>query len=449
MENELDEIQKNIREYFASEESFNNIIIKKITDEYIEIGMQEYRISVRLMWVSFSDYLDFENANDLIEITRYISDGYSEEIFYYASQRNLYYENNLKKIEVWRRKLNSFNNRYIEGAYIKEDKFGEFLLEENRDTDLCINEHHTEKLYLRFNIGKIKIVVSNPTQIFKLMFMNSNIFGIDSFWDKFLTIKIIGAKRDELNNYLQQAMFILNIYNNNKLLFGVENKLRHTTNQYEYEPNEKYLYFEETAHVAPLAYYNEAINLTNEASFLYYYKVLEYFFIICQKEKLKNVIECFNIEEEKIRTKRYISNQEKYLNTCKNDNKLINEISKIYTAEERICLRNVIKNINADGTVLKIVKEYFFEEMLEDDDAGNIDISNMKIESFIDRLYKYRNSIVHGKSDFKFNSRVPNYLEKYQDSVKMESWNYIIQKLALLCVKKFCYNNSHLIKFSI
>lgn len=449
LKDKLKEIEENINAFLKKSTGFNQINIKKITDEYIELGTSEYNITVRLKWIHFSDYLEFENAKDLDKIITYTK-SCANDIFYYAAKEKLYCERNLESIKVWNGKLNSFNNRYIQGFFNQGSKLGEFLIEENRNLDLNSNEESEGKLYLKFNIGQVMIEVSAPSQIFRLMFMKINIFGVDSFWNKFLTIKIIGAKKTDLNQYLQQAMFILNIYNNNKLLFGVEDKLRHEPNEYDYTPNEEYLYFEETAYIAPLSYYNEASNLTNEASFLYYYKVLEYFFIICQKDKLKNIIKNYsNVEEDLIKMKNEISEQEKLLRTLRNDNNLINDIGKIYNSQEEICLNKVLEIINSDGMVSKLIKECFWSEMLESDDVGNIDIHKISIKVFGNKLYKYRNSIVHGKSDFKFNSRVPDYLEDYDESIKIESWNYIMQKLALLCIKKFCYNDSSLIKFSI
>lgn len=448
MENKLKEIEENISAFFKEGKEFDQINIRKITDEYVELGISEHNIIVKLKWIQFSDYLDFENAKDIERIITYTK-SCTEKIFCYAAKEKLYCERNLETVKVWSDKLNSFNNRYIKGFYNQGSKLGEFLIEENRNIDSRRNKEEEEKLYLKFDIGQVKVVVSAPTQIFKLMFMQINIFGVDSFWDKFLTIKIIGAKKADLNQYMQQAMFILNIYNDNKLLFGIEDRLRHEPNKYDYTPNERYLHFEETAYIAPLSYYNEASNLTNEASFLYYYKVLEYFFIICQKDKLKNIIKKFDVEENLIKLKNEISEQEKLLRISKNDNSLINEIGKIYNTQEEICLNKVLESINENGVVLKLINEFFCIEMLESDDAGNIDIHKISIRTFGNKLYKYRNSIVHGKSDFKFNSRVPDYLEDYHESIKIECWNYIMQKLALLCIKKFCYNNSSLINFSI
>ena len=133
---------------------------------------------------------------------------------------------------------------------------------------------------------------------------------------------------------------------------------------------------------------------------MYYYKVLEFFFFI------------------------YKNNDSEY-------------------EKEEICLKRLLQKLNRDNDeVRETIDMYFGEHLLEIDDNNNIDIYNISIEKFAEKLYKYRNSIVHGKyNETNLLIHVPMNLINNYEAVKVKGWNNICRNLALLSIKHFCFDN--------
>ena len=402
-------IKMRIQEYLDNSESYKGIYVSDINRIYIELKNRNDRVCIKIF---FEELFRRYNARDNeIENYRKILCGLSKwrisNTFWDISANKYYYDKN-EKLEIWTNKLASYENRLIVGFYNKRGRKAEFLMEESRNVPLD-EEGYAKKinLLLEFYIGKIKIKMSKPTSMFKLIYRYWINADYDAWWDYYETIQIEGVNRKNLNKYLQQAIFWCNRYNNinneSILKFGAETTLKHYSNYYEYDESGVIIQFPDSKYdEKPLAFYNQAFAGTNETAFLYYYKVLEFFF--------------------------YISKN-----------------SRIEYGSEETCLKRLLLELDFEYKVKEIIEEYFGEYLLEKDDINNIDFYNITIEKFAEKLYKYRNSVVHGKYDeTNLLTHVPmNLIEDYED-IKLKGWNSIAQELAFLCIIYFCFDNTEI-----
>ena len=259
-----------------------------------------------------------------------------------------------------------------------------------------------------------KINIGQPSDLFKVVY--SNFENDDYFvgWDVYKTIKISSVAREKIEEEVQKVLFILNYYfpsiykedvpRIEKLFYdGDEFTDTAFERQEEGFPTTLTFVYEE-----PIAFFNEAKKMKgNLLSFLYYYKILEYFFIKSRKEEIKNQIEDYN------------------RNT--NANKLdtfIDEITKLYKEDEQSCLEILFNNTEIKENVIALIEDYYDKGFLETKD----------LKDFSTEIYKYRNSIVHGKSDYKFDIQLPKIFE----CQNQKKWLIIIEKIALLIIEAFC-----------
>lgn len=298
------------------------------------------------------------------------------------------------------------------GFYNRRSKKAEFIMEESRHIPLQENGYpYITDLILNFKINKVKVEISDPSPIFKLLFKKYISCDLKAWWKYFESINIEGSCRNELNSYLQQALFINNIYNEihgeSILKFGIESQLRHYSNYYEYDNTNTDAIFPKSNYEEPIAFYNQAVNGTDETAFLYYYKVLEYFFHISKKE------------------------------------------AKIDCKSEVICLERVLTELNNHRYIERTIWADLYDYMLEKDDRNNININTISIKTFSEKLYRYRNSVAHGKADEKTNllSHVPMNLIDEEGQRKLDGWNSIGNALAYKCIEYFCFDDFNLFKF--
>lgn len=404
-------IKIRMQEYFDSSDSYRGIYISDINNRFIELKNGMDRVCVK---IPFEELFQRYNCQEDKAIEKYRRILYSmskmkiSNTFWDISANKYYYDKG-KKIELWENELTSYENRLIVGFYNERGRKAEFLMEESRNVPL--NEDGYAKkinLLLEFYIGKIKIKMSKPTVMFKLIYRDFINMDFDAWWDYYETIQIEGVSRKKLNKYLQEAIFLSNLYNNidNEIIlkFGVETTLKHYSNYYKYDSMNNIIKFPESNYdEKPLAFYNQAFAGTDETAFLYYYKVLECFF--------------------------YVSKN-----------------SKVIHEDEETCLKRLLLELDFNGEVDRIIQEYFSECLLEKDDRNNINLCNISIEKFAQKLYKYRNSVVHGKYDeTNLLVHVPMNLIEDDEDIKLKGWNSILQNLALLCIKYFCFDNMKLI----
>ncbi|CAH0169128.1 hypothetical protein [Peribacillus simplex] len=256
-----------------------------------------------------------------------------------------------------------------------------------------------------FSIGDVQITVKRPSNLFRFIFTNLTYDKYFGDFDSYFTISLVGVSKDKLEEILQQAMFIIGKYNPSSLgdyptimefsgydemwdLIGSEEEPKDIKNEFSF-----------SNYPEPIHFYNEGKSDNDPLNF---YKVLEYFYIISRKDDLKALSDKLN-EDGDI----------DYFTT---------EVTKIYRTDEFSMLHNLLRNLR---DVPPIIKEAHNQLL----------ISEESLEVFADKLYTYRNSIVHSKKDAGFNMAIPKYLSLENEY----KWNVILEQLALLCIEKFCF----------
>jgi len=396
------EIKNELEKYFFNSSCYKNIYVGDVNKEFIEIKNRANRVIVKIPFDKLFLYSYTKNVNELdcyIKVLNRIKHK-SDDLFIQLSYNYDYIDKKNKRLETWYNKLSSYEDRAIIGFYNDRGRIAEFLMEETRQ---MASDDTKRKFMLEFSIGNASVKISEPSSIFKLIFKKYISCDYDGWWEYFNTINIEGVSRNKLNKHLQQSLFINNIYNSSKgksiLKFGVESQLRTYPNNYDYNGLNINSVFPESNYEKPLAFYNEAFNGTDETAFLYYYKVLEVFFCISKGKS------------------------------------------------ELICLEKLLMKLNFGNDVTDVIGCEFKSYMLEKDDINNIDCENVSIKIFAEKLYKYRNSVAHGKDDINLLSHIPMNLIEQDDAKKMRGWNEITKKLAYICIKYFCFDNFELLSY--
>ena len=162
--------------------------------------------------------------------------------------------------------------------------------------------------------------------------------------------------------------------------------------------------FTDLNYVEALSFYNAGMSIKEkEISFQYFYKVLEYFFLICRKDE-------------------FISKIGQY-NQSNNIDEFIQEVTSIYKQNEEIQLSILLKSINSD--LQKQINDAYREGYIKQN----------TLDSFSDSLYLYRNKIVHGKSDERFIIKLPSLVGNEEEKY----WTNTVNLIAEILIKKYCF----------
>lgn len=262
---------------------------------------------------------------------------------------------------------------------------------------------------IEFSIGEVKVKVGSPTNIFKLI--NNHFYEDIQYkmpwygeWERFLSISFTGIKKEEVENYLQQAMYIISLNNSalSSLTVGFDYR--------SWEEDEKGIFIK-NGKSYKVAAYSDVINFYNEArkpgsldKALNYYKVLEYFFIINRENEILSAVDKYN--------------------KMGNKADLISSMSKIAKENEEINLKLLIERIYPK--INGIIQDAFEKNLIKEN----------SYLAFAEELYSVRNDFVHAKQNHrKFEVWVPSILkedEKYE-------WIHILGKVAIACIEEFCF----------
>lgn len=271
-----------------------------------------------------------------------------------------------------------------------------------------------------FNIEDVCVVIDQPSFLFDVI-MNG--FNNDKYYDSYSyhTISLKGISSENYEEYLTKALFLIGYFNSSTvdsqypscLEFLGEYYWKYATDEEKVEERRKNnndfakLKFTNIRYYEALAFYNEGMRLNgHEISFQYFYKVLEYFFLICRKEEFKNIINDYN-------------------NTNHMDD-FIKKVTDIYKQDEESQLKVLLKSIQnkINGLI-----SYSFQ---------NGYILNSSIDDFSTQLYLYRNTIVHGKSDNRYTLKMPINLSANKENY----WNMVVREIAEALINKYCFSES-------
>lgn len=258
---------------------------------------------------------------------------------------------------------------------------------------------------LNFKIDDVEIEIGSPSETFKLIF---NHISTDQYfdWGHYYTIKLRNVKKNMLEDYLQNALYFLHKYyppdwvNEYPFIF-----------QYTYLEDKwgggKEVDDSISDQNLSLGNYTEALAFYNEGKrkrdFLNFYRVLEYFFLISRKDDFESFIFDYNQN--------------------KDIDKVLNKITKVYKQSEEVLLENFLNKIN---NIEAIMDKAFSKRLIN---------NKTDKEEFASKLYTYRNSRVHGKRDTKMDLLVPAIVDSNN-----KDWEIIIENIAELVVKQFCYS---------
>lgn len=308
--------------------------------------------------------------------------------------------------------LNSNFTIYEDTGFLFED-YAEFMLEYKYDNTSDIEEMN------EFNIGSVIIKVQEPTPLLaKALWLE----GDNCFMPEELTsISLKGVKKENVEAYLQQALFLIGNYSPSNMTIEypkVERFLGEDIVTYYAEAEElqkgiinsdnidvKTKKFSELKYTEVLSFYNKGMSMKEEQlGFLYFYKVIEYFFLINRKDE-------------------FITNISNY-NKNGDIDSFIKKVTDIYYKKESEQLKLVLKSIETSlKPILKSAKE---SKKITDENNTN---------EFANALYNYRNSITHGKSDTNLFLKLPTPLS-ISDT---KFWNSTTLEISKILINKYCF----------
>lgn len=316
--------------------------------------------------------------------------------------------------------------KYFEKNGICFGDYVEFLI--NYDEHLFNGVTEMDEFIMKkFKIGEVCIEIGHPTLLFDLV---SRYLDGDKYYDNvdFWTISLKGVTVDNYEEYLVKAHFLLKYYNESPFeewnptcyaflgyydatMWPEENDETIIKNRRNEIDDFEKMEFEDLLHYEAISFYNEGFRLNgHEVSFHYFYKVLEYFFLICREDIFKEYIEDYNIE--------------------KNMMDFIKKVTSVYKQSEEMQLKNLLGSIEAQ--IVGLISEAVEQEI----------IHKATVEDYSYALYQYRNAIVHGKSDERFFVKIPTTIKNNKEKY----WSKSIQVIAEILIRKYCFKNSKIIK---
>lgn len=276
---------------------------------------------------------------------------------------------------------------YKIGDYVEIDLFSTAYKE------LFIDGYDLENNCIHFNIDTVCISIRSATDIYSLI--KDVLQGYDMHIDKsVVTISFEGVNNINYSDYIYQTLFLLDLIKIDNLNNKSNQIIRDTISKYKLK----------NIHCETFHFYSEGIRLKNyEIASLYFYKVIEYFFAIVRTNEFVDIIESYNKN--------------------KDIEAFVKSASKIYDDKEEI---QVIILVN-------YIKEELNDILLM---ACHLKIiSSLDYALFAQQLYLYRNSIVHGKNERKFELKLPNIFNFNEIDM---FWRNTLQFIAKTLIMKFC-----------
>ena len=215
---ELVEIVDLFEQYFEP----TNIRVdrKQTNNKIIRFIDRSINVRLNLFWDDifsflFEDECDFQKLNVMLKHGTNIRD-----ILYRISRKKLYSFAGQSRFTLWGSEISYDAGRVIQGFYKNSEKYGEFIIEIN--TSKNYYESAMKHFTYDFKIRDISISISQPSDVFKLIFFqNSIVADFDLSWERIITIKFVNLKKHERESILQQAIFLMNLLNDNLLIFGM------------------------------------------------------------------------------------------------------------------------------------------------------------------------------------------------------------------------------------
>lgn len=277
-----------------------------------------------------------------------------------------------------------------------------------------------------FTIDGVKVKIGYPSDFFELIFHEYEDDDYHVGWDAYKTIRLIGVTSDNYKTVLQQALFLIHEvcpssydfdypsigalcweYIESEKEYGEDGEYR---NLFHNELKTKS--FLHSQFSEPIALYNAGRSANDvDAAFLYHYRILEYFFFFAQSDEIKTDVDKFNSDGDM--------------------NGLIKRLQTNYFGQQEDKLLLLL---------LKTLPSVVYQPFVDRADANGFIMSN-DLGLFCDALYKHRNSIVHGKYEFKSHEiKLPDMFK----STVSRFWLDCVHIISHHLIMNFCYGKDYL-----
>ena len=260
------------------------------------------------------------------------------------------------------------------------------------DTQINILSEVNQQIH--FALNDITATISPPSDIFYAI--TYAIYGVHhQIDDYYITISLKDITNDNCYDYFYQTLYLLKILPPCPNQIDINQHISESIANYSIK-NKYYEVFK---------FYFEANRLINsEISSLYFYKVIEYFFIIVRQQEIEEDVKKYQLDQ--------------------NIDRLMDLIRTIHANDELSQLTFLVHSLLNELTPIFIkAKEIGIINTIDD------------VKTFSYKMYKYRNSIVHGKSDHKFDIKAPNVLN---ETVVDLFWKDVFKLISDILLLKYC-----------
>lgn len=292
------------------------------------------------------------------------------------------------------------------------ENYGEFFI--GNDSSFLYELYGSNtSIDLSFKIGSSYIEINCVSKICKLL--------LESYYSKYLeyiadrglgeyfyTIKIYDTPIEQHKKLLLKALYYLNshylqktgsfvtIYN--VLPEDFDNLIDYADNNVVMVERKRTLSRKDFISIEPIIFFNHASTQNKENCFLGFYRILEFFFYRALENELKKHRFDSAISEKSI-------------------------IQTIQKKDERSLLFALLNNTLTSAEKRKIVSFLINKSIIEKD----------SFEYFCNRLYDYRNSLVHSKE---YQIDTTNLPDLFNERKEYEIWNYVIRNIAKICISR-------------
>lgn len=257
-----------------------------------------------------------------------------------------------------------------------------------------------KEITVKIDSTEISIGQATPLAMYLLDGLHDK--HIDPEWNDMFSIRILGPRAEKIESYLLFTVIQLTS------LYGFKFEI-YSLSDYEFidedEESEKItkddsiILQSAVTDIEPLRLFYKGINSNdNEAAFLQFYRIIEYYSVLQYQDAISN-----------LRWDRNIPTKE-----------LIIKLQQLISKEERGPICRLISDLAEPDNVEKAVKQ------------GLIDKSDVNV--FANTLYEFRNSIVHAKYD----QRTKLYTESVLKSLKkILEWRDLLYALSLKAINTY------------
>jgi hypothetical protein len=293
------------------------------------------------------------------------------------------------------------------------DNYAEFFIGNDSDYLYGLYGYNTN-INLRFNIAEYHIEINSVSSLCSILLEPYYSKYLDEIADRgleeyFYTIKIYNAPTSLHKDLLIKALYYLNSHYMRKAdtfvkvynILPKNHEALINDSDIDKEVNikrKKTITRKDFISIEPIILFNHASTQDKENQFIGFYRILEFFF----NRSLEN-------ELKKLR-----------FDSTKSEKEIIQTIQK---KDERYLLFMMLNNTLTIAEKKRIVSFLLSKSLIDKN----------KFEYFCNKLYEYRNSLVHAKENQIDYTKLPDIFNEFKD---YQDWNAVIRLLAKKCIER-------------